>query len=104
MDASCTELGDETGVALAEAIKQNQTLKSVSVDAFRTEMGDDTAVALAKVIEQCMARTEAFSARIGFFFSWLHLMPACVSVASGTLLFDAWFWNSLCPLNASLVD
>jgi len=47
-------------VALAEAIKQNQTLKSLSVHAQGTQMGDETGVALAEVIGQCIARNRAF--------------------------------------------
>jgi len=47
-----TRIGDETGLALAEAIKQNQTLKSFSVYAGGTQMGDETGVALAEAIKQ----------------------------------------------------
>jgi hypothetical protein len=52
VDARVTRMGDETGVALAEAIKQNQTLESFSVDASGTQMGDKTGVALAEAIKQ----------------------------------------------------
>ena len=52
MDAWETQIGDATGVAMAEAIKHNATLKSFSMDARDTEIGDATGVAMAEAIKQ----------------------------------------------------
>lgn len=42
MDAWETQIGDATGVAMAEAIKQNATLQSFSIGAAAAQIGDAT--------------------------------------------------------------
>ena len=60
MDARETQIGDATGVAMADAIKQNATLQSFSIKAVATEIGNATGVAMAEAIKQ-NATLQSFS-------------------------------------------
>ena len=46
--ASHPQMRDDTGAALAKAVKQNSTLQSLTILGSDTQMGDDTGVALAE--------------------------------------------------------
>eukprot|EP00442_Polarella_glacialis_P044245 CAMPEP_0115076874 /NCGR_PEP_ID=MMETSP0227-20121206/16673_1 /TAXON_ID=89957 /ORGANISM="Polarella glacialis, Strain CCMP 1383" /LENGTH=51 /DNA_ID=CAMNT_0002464071 /DNA_START=1 /DNA_END=153 /DNA_ORIENTATION=- len=51
MDCNRTSIGDVTGVAMAEALKQNITLQSFTMDCSNTSIGDVTGVAMAEALK-----------------------------------------------------
>jgi len=57
--AGGTQVGDITGVALAEAVKHNAVLQSFSWDANGTQVGDRTDIALRECVEQMLLRNKA---------------------------------------------
>ena len=49
--ANDTAIGDETGVAMAEALKCNNSLTPFTVRAYGTAIGDETGVAMAEALK-----------------------------------------------------
>ena len=73
-------MGDETGVAIAEAIEQNSTLQSFGMHVPDTKVGDDTAMAIAEAIT---INTALYS------FSYTMALSEDIDAAMGETVKDA---------------